>query len=106
MDTAKDRHFLDTWIARVIVALVGLAALAAIWGVYNVHMSVSSQATAGVDSGAVSFGGTNPEFVQCRDQRTAEIDQMLREGLIGQGRHEEFTRRALQTCAGQFPPDG
>jgi hypothetical protein len=105
MDTTADRHFLDTWIARLIVGLIGLAALAAIWGVYNVQTGASSTATS-PGAGLGTAAATNPAFVQCRDQRTAEIDRMLSEGLIDEARHEEFTRRAIQTCAGQFPPDG
>jgi hypothetical protein len=105
MDMTADRHFLDTWIARLIVGLIGLAALAAIWGVYTVQMGASPTAAV-PDTGIGTAAATNPAFVQCRDQRTAEIDRMLSDGLINEARHREFTRRAVQTCAGQFPPDG
>jgi hypothetical protein len=45
----------------------------------------------------------NPDFVSCRDERTATVDTMLSEGVIDEARHAQFTDRAIAICADQFP---
>lgn len=45
----------------------------------------------------------DPDFVACRDARTATVDTMLSEGVIDEARHAEFTDRAIAICADQFP---
>lgn len=49
--------------------------------------------------------GLNPEFVKCRDERTAQVTKMRTEGLIGDEQVAAFTERALAYCASTFPPD-
>lgn len=49
--------------------------------------------------------GLNPEFVKCRDERTAQVAKMRTEGLIGDEQVATFTERALAYCTSTFPPD-
>jgi hypothetical protein len=48
----------------------------------------------------------NPKFRECQDKRTSDIGKMLSDGVIDQAKHDEFLARAIQTCAGMFPPEG
>lgn len=47
---------------------------------------------------------TNPQFLQCRDERAGHVEKMLTEGVIDQTRHDQFLERAIAYCAAQFPP--
>ena len=49
--------------------------------------------------------GLNPEFVKCRDERTAQVRKMKSEGLISDQQVSTFTERAVAFCTSQFPPD-
>ncbi len=49
--------------------------------------------------------GLNPEFVKCRDERTAQVQKMKSDGLIGDKQVSTFTERAIAFCTSQFPPD-
>jgi hypothetical protein len=48
----------------------------------------------------------NPKFRECQEKRTSDIGKMLSDGVIDQAKHDEFLARAIQTCAGMFPPEG
>ena len=50
--------------------------------------------------------GLNPEFVKCRDERTAQVEKMRSDGLIDDGKLATFIERAVGFCASKFPPDG
>ncbi len=50
--------------------------------------------------------GLNPEFVQCRDERTAQVAKMRSDGLIDDEKQATFTERAVGFCASKFPPGG
>lgn len=47
----------------------------------------------------------NPDFVKCRDERTAQVDKMHSDGVISQEQHGQFTGRAIAFCTDRFPPD-
>ncbi len=49
--------------------------------------------------------GLNPEFVKCRDERTAQVQKMKSDGLINDEQFSTFTERAVAFCTSQFPPD-
>ncbi len=80
--------------AALVVALVCLAAL--VW----LNRSVFIPEAKKPDEEA----GLNPAFVACRDQRVAEVSAMRADGLIDDKQFESFKTRAMETCAGQFPP--
>lgn len=106
MESADRRHFLDKRRARIIAGLIGLAALMAMAQVWNVHMQMTQRTAASLaSSGLEAAPAVNPEFIACRDRRVADVDRMLADGVIDAGRHAEYKERAIQTCAGQFPPD-
>lgn len=48
----------------------------------------------------------NPEFVACRDGRLATVEKMKQDGVINEDQFKQFSARAIETCAGQFPPGG
>lgn len=48
----------------------------------------------------------NPEFVACRDARLATVSKMKNDGILTEEQITQFTARAVDTCAGQFPPGG
>ncbi len=50
--------------------------------------------------------GLNPDFVQCRDKRTADIDKMKSDGVITSAQYNQFLQRAMAFCTTQFPPEG
>jgi hypothetical protein len=107
MDTAEHRHFLDTPAARISAGAIAVLALSGIGLVWNVHLNMRLvQGPSGVvRSGLEEAPAVNPQFIQCRDQRVADVDRMLADGLIDANRHTEYKERAITTCAGQFPPD-
>lgn len=106
METAEHRHFLDTPAARILAGLIALLALVGIAFVWSVHMRMGPVAVSGpVQSRLQTAPAVNPQFIECRDQRVADVDRMLADGLIDANRHAEFKERAITTCAGQFPPD-
>ena len=46
----------------------------------------------------------NPEYVKCRTKRLADVAKMKSEGLIDEAKFDQFSRRAVDLCAAQFPP--
>jgi len=46
----------------------------------------------------------NPEFVACREARTGQVEKMRADGVINETQFAQFMARAIDTCAGQFPP--
>ncbi len=57
------------------------------------------------DKPVAEESGLNPEFVKCRDERVGQVEKMFNEGVIQQDKFELFKKRAIDTCAGQFPPE-
>ncbi|MGI9482607.1 MAG: hypothetical protein ACR2OR_09640 [Hyphomicrobiales bacterium] len=47
----------------------------------------------------------NPEYVKCRTQRLADVTRMKNEGLIDEAKFEQFSKRAVDLCAAQYPPE-
>ncbi len=48
----------------------------------------------------------NPEYVACRDARLVTVQKMKDDGVINEAQFTQFSARAEETCAGQFPPGG
>ncbi len=100
------RHFLDKGRARFLAGLIGVLALCAIALTYYTQQQTD---TAGrgtiVGSTGVTDPSGNPKFQECRDKRSADIANMLSDGVIDQAKHDDFLANAVQTCAGMFPPD-
>ncbi len=104
------RHFLDKGRARFVagmIAVLALTGLAATWHKYQ-GTTVAGRNVAGVAQpvGADLGPSPNPLYEQCRTERTADINRMLSDGVINQTQHADFLDRAMQTCAGRFPPAG
>jgi len=55
---------------------------------------------------AAEDASLNPEFVACRDARLATVEQMKQDGVLTAEQFKQFSARAVDTCAGQFPPGG
>ena len=49
--------------------------------------------------------GLNPEYVKCRTQRLADVTRMKNEGLIDEAKFDQFSKRAIDLCAAQYPPE-
>ncbi|MEE4239255.1 MAG: hypothetical protein V2I51_21250 [Anderseniella sp.] len=103
------RSFLDRGMARFVAGLIGALALfglAMTWHLQS-RTDAGGRPLAGVSgTEAISSApAANPKFVECRDQRTADIGKMLADGVIDQAKHDDFLARAIQTCAGMFPPE-
>ena len=47
----------------------------------------------------------NPEYVKCRTQRLADVTRMKNEGLIDEAKFDQFSKRAIDLCAAQYPPE-
>ncbi len=89
--------FLDRPVARLCAVAV-IAACLALLGVYHRNDLMPGAKTGNT--------GLNPEFVDCRDKRSADVDKMLSDGVITATQHSRFLQRALAYCTSQFPPDG
>ena len=95
MKEDEDRGFLDGLLMKavagaVIVGCVGLLAF------LNRDLLV--------DKPVADDQSLNPEFVECRDARVGQVQKMLDDGVINETNFKVFKERAIDTCAGQFPP--
>ena len=101
------RHFLDKRRARVLAGFIGVLALtgmAMTWH-YQQRTDAAGRAVATAPKNEPA-PALNPRYLECREQRSADIAKMLSDGVIDQAKHDEFLSRALQNCAGMFPPQG
>lgn len=55
---------------------------------------------------AAEDANLNPEFVACRDAQLATVEKMKQDGVLSDEQFTQFSARAVDTCAGQFPPGG
>ena len=79
------RPFLDRPIARVLALLIVLACIGAfLWLERNRLMS--------------SEAASDDPFARCYAERTADIDQMLDEEVIGEEQAAQFRQRAEAMC--------
>ena len=104
------RHFLDKGRARFLAGMIGVLALTGLaftWHKYE-STDAAGRTLAGVQSPQAQDIGrsANPKFRECQEKRTSDIGKMLSDGVIDQAKHNEFLARAIQTCAGMFPPEG
>ena len=87
----------STSLGARLAALVVILAAAAVLGFY--HRNDIFPPSKPVET------GLNPEFVKCRDERTAQVAKMRSDGLIDDSKVATFTERAVSYCASTFPPD-
>ena len=104
------RHFLDRNGARFLAGLicvVALSGLALTWHKQNNTDTAGRPVAASTAQGAGAAGApaVNPKFDECRTKRSADIANMLKDGVIDQAKHDDFLASALQRCAGMFPPE-
>lgn len=97
MSSASNTSFLDGMVMRILAGVVIVACVGAL-AYLNRDKLVDRP-----DGEAVSL---NPEFVKCRDTRVGHVEKMLADGVIKQGKLAVFKKRAIEACAGQFPPEG
>lgn len=100
-------HFLDGRAARMLaglIALVALMILAQIWN-HSARVDLAGRALL-PDAAAVSDPSGYQAFDKCKAARTADVDRMLSQGLINAHQHADYLEKAIQTCAGRFPPVG
>jgi len=103
----QSANFLDTRMARLlagVIALIALMIMAQIWS-NAARVDLAGKPLAG-DAAALSDPSGYQAFLKCKAARTADVDRMLSDGLITAQQHADFRERAIQTCAGQFPPVG
>jgi len=95
---AADEHgFLDGPGARIVALLVVIACAAVLGYIHRDDLFPAEPVNADA--------GLNPEFVKCRDARTAQVEKMLNDGVIDQLKFDAFRERAVAFCTAQFPPD-
>lgn len=93
----REKHFLDGPGARLGAVVVIAACAAAL--AYIHRADLFPRETAG------GKAELNPAFVECRNERTAQVRRMLEEGTISRTQFESFSERAVGFCAARFPPD-
>ena len=96
-DNGNGDGFLDSFLARILAGVV-------IVGCVGVLAYLNRDKL--VDRPVAETPTLNPKFVKCRDVRVAQVDKMLADGVIKQDKLEVFRKRAIEACAGQFPPQG
>lgn len=105
----QSRHFLDRGMARFAAGIIGALALFGLAMTWHLQQQTDAggRPVAGPSASVEtdSAASANPKFDECRDQRSADIGKMLADGVIDQAKHDEFLGRAIQTCAGMFPPE-
>ena len=97
---AKPDSTLDRPAARLAAALVVLACVGLILFVNWHTMFPPPKKKADDDA------NLNPEFVACRNERLATVEKMKQDGVISEEQFSQFSARAVESCAGQFPPGG
>lgn len=109
MKNGERQKFLDTRLARLIAALVfliGLGAIVQLNQSYQARMSAQTPQNSAAPGVAAPAENLNPDYVKCHDERVGQVQKMFDEGVINQDKLGEFQQRAIDTCAGQFPPGG
>ena len=97
---AERESFIDGPVPRIIAGILAAACLGLIVFL-NWHVMFPPPAKQGVDDAKL-----NPEFVACRDARLVTVQKMKDDGVIDEAQFAQFSARAVETCAGQFPPGG
>jgi len=101
----QSAHFLDGRAARVLAGLIALVALmimAHIWSnAARVDLAGRPRAP---EAAALSDPSGYQAFNKCKAERTADVDRMLSQGLISAQQHADYLEKAIETCAGRFPP--
>ena len=93
-DTDKP-DFAESRFARLIALLLILAGIAVIgWHHRDDIFPPPEKETA-----------ANPELFACINERSAQVDGMLADGVISEGQARDFRARAIQFCQQQFPPE-
>lgn len=90
--------FIDSAAMRFIVALVVMGCIGLLAYLNRDLISTMSR--------EAETEKLNPAFVKCRDERVGEVNKMVEDGLIKERAAKTFRERAINTCAGQFPPGG
>ncbi len=85
---------------RIIAGLIGAACIGLIIFI-NWHAMFPPPVKKGEDDAKL-----NPEYVACRDARLVTVQKMKDDGVITDDQFAQFSARAEETCAGQFPPGG
>jgi hypothetical protein len=93
--------FLDGVAARFLAGLIGLAALIAMAFVWLAHTGFDPAGNS-LHLSAAPDATADPAFIACRDQRLADIDAMLKNGVITEAQRDNFAARAVSTCAGRL----
>ena len=97
---AETGSFLDGAGARITAGLIALACAGLILFV-NWHVLFPPPKKKADEDAKL-----NPEFVACRDARLVTVQKMKKDGVINEEQFTQFSARAVETCAGQFPPGG
>ena len=97
---AQDDSILDGAGARITAGLIAVACIALVLFL-SWHILFPPPQKKGADDASL-----NPEFVACRDARLATVEKMKQDGVLTAEQFAQFSARAIDTCAGQFPPGG
>ena len=98
MKNDEAEKFIDSAAMRFIVALVVMGCIGLL-----AYLNRDIIATMSLEAETKQL---NPDFVKCRDQRVGQVNKMVEDGLIKELAAKTFRERAINTCAGQFPPGG
>ena len=94
-------HFLDSGRARLLAVVVILLSGTALGFIHREDLAPPVPKTTFKEKPKL-----NPAFVNCRDTRLGQVDQMLKDKVITKAQYVSFKTRALDTCAARFPPGG
>ena len=97
MSKSSDKSGQDQRLVRLIALCVFAAGVA--------YLVYANRSLLNPDEQAQADASLNPQFVACRDERVGQVEQMKKQGIINETQFEEFRERAVNLCAGQFPPD-
>ncbi|MEM1198664.1 MAG: hypothetical protein AAGI06_05075 [Pseudomonadota bacterium] len=86
--------------SRIVAGLIGVTSLGLIIFL-NWHVMFPPPVKKAEDDAKL-----NPEYVACRDARLVTVQKMKDDGVINDDQFTQFSARAEETCAGQFPPGG
>ncbi|MEM8686740.1 MAG: hypothetical protein AAGF81_05405 [Pseudomonadota bacterium] len=97
---AEPETFIDSPGARIVAGTIGAVCIGLLVFL-NWHVMFPPPVKQGEDDAKL-----NPEYVKCRDARLVTVQKMKDDGVITDAQFTQFSARAEETCAGQFPPGG
>ena len=106
-EAAEDNRFIHGMGARAIALVIGVGVLGYMFTTWGDEMQalVAAEDSAPLVTpvGEERVSKPNPALDACLEQRVGHVDQMLKDGVIGEHQHGQFAIRARQLCVAQNP---